>query len=189
LDEVKIEFEKNENRLNSFNDLKKAKTLISNEKLDNTNLNNSKECNFSEIEVKKSKIKSTQNIINISACLSSPDKNRNRLNSMIKHLLSFENLKYLKNLKIEIKDLIEKQNTSKASTDFNNKMYELLKSNLFNEVFDNILTKFLQVFYKSINTLPEFTSKLENILLFYYKIKNNIGVQDLIDLENYNHIY
>jgi hypothetical protein len=196
LDEEKIEMDKNENQINTLNSFQKSKTLIFNEKLGNSNNhtdNNSGvsniESNFSDINMKKTKIKSTQNLINISACLSSPDKDKMKLNNLIKHLISFENLKYLKNLKIEIKDIMDKHNPSKVSTDFNNKMYELLKSNLFNEIFDNLLTKFIQVFYKSINTLPDFTSKLENILLYYFKVKNNLRVQDLIDLENYNHIY
>jgi hypothetical protein len=97
-------------------------------------------------------------------------------------LLSFENLKYLKNLKLEIKDIIDK-NKSDGQV-YDTKLYESLKPNSFNEIFDNILTKFLQNFYKTINTNPSFTSRIENILLNHYKHKNKINYSSLIDLEN-----
>ncbi len=107
--------------------------------------------------------------------------NRNKI-LLIKHLLSFENLKYLKNLKIEIKEIIEKNKSEGSVND--TKLYECLKPNIFNEVFDNILIKHLQNFYKTINTNPSFTSRIENILLYYYKTKNKITYNSLIDLEN-----
>jgi hypothetical protein len=58
-----------------------------------------------------------------------------------------------------------------------------MKSTIFNEIFDNLLTKYFQPFYKSINTDSNFTKKLENILLQYYIINNNIDSETFLDLD------
>lgn len=106
---------------------------------------------------------------------------------LIKHLISFENLKFLKALKVEVKEIIE---TVKSAEDisYNNelnlKLHNYLKSNIFSEIFDNLLSKYFQNFYKSINTNPEFTSRIENILLHYFKIKSSMTTSSLIDLDN-----
>lgn len=91
----------------------------------------------------------------------------------------------MKNLKLEIKDIIEKNKSEGQVND--SKLYESLKPNIFNEIFDNILSKYLQNFYKTINTSPSFTSRIENLLLNHYKLKNKINYSSLIDLENNFH--
>jgi hypothetical protein len=107
--------------------------------------------------------------------------------NLIKHLISFENLKFLKALKLEVKEVME---TVKSPEDisYNNelnlKLHNFLKSNVFSEIFDNLLSKYFQNFYKTINTNPDFTSRIENILLHYFKIKNSVTTSSLIDLDN-----
>jgi len=99
----------------------------------------------------------------------------------LKHLFSYDYLKYLKNLKIDIKEMIQKY--SQEKNDFNSKLNENLKPNLFNELFDNLMIKYFQNFYKSININPILTSRLENILLYYYKNKNKLTNNIFLDLE------
>jgi hypothetical protein len=110
--------------------------------------------------------------------------------NLIKHLISFEGLRTLKALKIELKEIIE---NIKNIEDLNNnnelnlKLHNFLKSNIFLEIFDNLISKYFQNFYKAINTNPEFTSRLENILLFYFKSKNNITTSSLLDFDQIFH--
>lgn len=107
--------------------------------------------------------------------------------NLIKHLISFENLKYLKSLKQEIKEIIDSikcPNEINNNTELNLKLHNLFKSNVFSEIFDNLLSKYFQNFYKCINTNPEFTSRIENILLYYFKLKNNMSPSSMIDLDH-----
>lgn len=111
--------------------------------------------------------------------------------NLIKHLISFEGLRTLKALKAEIKEIIENiKNTEDLNNnnELNLKLHNILKSNIFSEIFDNLLSKYFQNFYKAINTNPEFTSRLENILLFYFKSKNNITTSSLVDFEQIFHL-
>lgn len=134
----------------------------------------------------RGKFKSTLGIVKLSpSLLNISQESRTKL-VLIKHLISFENLKYLKNLKSEIKELIDNfKNDNSHTNEFNTKLNEILKSNIFIEIYDNILTKYLQNFYKSINTNQDFISRIENILLYYYKTKNNITQHQLINLVNF----
>jgi hypothetical protein len=113
-----------------------------------------------------------------------------KITNLIKHLISFENLKYLKLLKNEVKELVDKNNNSEeksitgtSTNEFNMKLHDYLKPGVFNEIFENLISKYFQGFYKSINTNPKFINRIENILLYFYKIKNNMDYNTMVDLD------
>lgn len=135
------------------------------------------------------KNKSSQNLIHVNTYCNSDNLIDNKIDNkkkiiLLKQLISFDNLKYLKNLRVDIKDIIEKFHNQ----ELNSKLNESLKPNIFNELFENLLSKFFQNFYKNINTNPKFTSRLENILLYYYKSKNKLTSNYFLDLEKIYHI-
>lgn len=111
------------------------------------------------------------------------------LHLLIKKLISFESLKLLKCTKSDIKFTIDEHQSNQINSlyndEINSKLHELLKQNLLNELFQNIINKIFSPFYETIGTNPLFTSRLENILLYYYNIKNKISNNSLLDLEKY----
>lgn len=111
----------------------------------------------------------------------------NLLVSMLKSIVTIDILMALKILKNEIKEYFEKYqinvfNSNEFEFNFsainvqeqNAKFSEFFKLGIFNDIYENILTKYFNEFYKSIFTDKEFLGSLEKILVHYFKINNKL---------------
>jgi hypothetical protein len=107
-----------------------------------------------------------------------------QLDAVIKAIVSSDNLKYLKRLRNDLKELIDKNVDNKQTNDINAKLYDVLKPNIFSDIYDNILVKYFNSFYKTISKEKAFTDQIESILQHIYKQKNHINTDSLIDLES-----
>jgi hypothetical protein len=105
---------------------------------------------------------------------------------LAKRITSSENIIAIKNVKNEIGGIFENiEDASLITNEMNSKVFELMKSNIFNEMYENILVKYFSDFYKTISTTSEFTNVIELILLHYFKVKNDFDSNSIINIENY----
>jgi hypothetical protein len=148
---------------------------------------------FNKFRPKIPKVKSSHGLIDLRPSLErleeqTHSKNKENHIQLIKQIISYDNLKYLMNIYLELKALMDKKtdpNTQEIdlTPDLNSKLFEYLKINMFNEVLDNISTKIINNTYKIYSTDKEFTSKIENILVHFFKVKNKFNYHSVIDLE------
>lgn len=110
--------------------------------------------------------------------------------SILKSIMTIDIIMSLKVLKNEIKEYFDKYEISVFgpinNLDFsvigvqeqNTKFSEFLKLGLFNDIYENILSKYFNEFYKTIFTDKDFLGSLEKILVHYFKINNDLYEND-----------
>jgi hypothetical protein len=114
------------------------------------------------------------------------EKHKNRL-FLLKYILNLDLINNLKSLKNEIKEyfgkyemkIFEDNWTSMdlsgiGQQEQNNKFNEFLKFGIFNDIYENILSKHLSDFYKSVILDKNFCESLEKILVHYFNVNNNL---------------
>jgi hypothetical protein len=104
--------------------------------------------------------------------------------AMVRQIVSSDNLKYLKKLRKELKELVDKNSDNRQNNEVNSKLYDLLKPNVFSDIYENLLVKNFNNFYKTISKEKEFTDQIEMILQHVFKEKNSFKTDNLIDLES-----
>jgi hypothetical protein len=110
----------------------------------------------------------------------------NKLN-ILKFILTKDIINNLKSLKNDIKEYFLKyeMNIFEEEWDIldlngisqqeqNNKFCEFLKFGIFNDIYENVLTKHLNEFYKNIFLDKNFCENLEKILVHYFNANNNL---------------
>lgn len=110
--------------------------------------------------------------------------------SMLKSIMTIDIIMSLKILKNEIKEYFDKYgiNVFGPINDFdfsvigvqeqNNKFSEFLKIGIFNDIYENTLSKYFNEFYKTIFTDKEFLGSLQKILVHYFKVNNELHDND-----------
>ncbi len=90
------------------------------------------------------------------------------------------------NFLIEMKNEIERLVNGTSNTQVHNdRFFELLRIDLLNDVFD-IVFKIIQKFYfRLIIENSEFNDSLENILINYWKIRNDFDEEFMLDMNLY----
>ena len=78
-----------------------------------------------------------------------------------------------------------KDNESRNNNETNSKLFELMKPHIFHEIYDNILLKYFNNFYKEMSVNKDFISHIELILSYFFKEKNNFVYSSVLNLENY----
>lgn len=120
-----------------------------------------------------------------------------QLVSMLKSIVTMDILMGLKNLKNEIKEYFEKYGINVFGfaneicfsgigvQEQNAKFTEFLKLGMFNDIYENALSKYFNEFYKMVFTDKEFLGSLEKILVHYFKVNNKLQESDkkIIDFE------
>jgi len=123
--------------------------------------------------------------------------------SMLKSIVTIDILMGLKILKNEIKEYFEKYGinvfgfaneigfSAIGVQEQNAKFSEFLKLGMFNDIYENALSKFFNEFYKMVFTDKEFLGSLEKILVHYFKVNNKLQESDtkIIDFEEVIKIY
>jgi len=112
---------------------------------------------------------------------------KSQLTSVLKNIITIDIIMSLKVLKNDIKEYFERYsinifNNTNNEFDFsvigvqeqNIKFSEFLKIGTFNDIYENILSKYFNEFYKSIFREKEFLLSLEKILVHYFKINNKM---------------
>lgn len=120
---------------------------------------------------------------------------RTQLISMLKNIITIDIIMSLKLLKNEIREYFDKYEIGifNPTNDFdfsqisvqeqNIKFSEFLKLGAFNDIYENILSKYFNEFYKSVFNDTVFLGSLEKILLHYFKVNNQLeeNINKLID--------
>lgn len=127
---------------------------------------------------------------------------KRRLLPILKNILTIDIITNLKILKNDIKEYFDKYSIDIFSNcvnyDFsginiqeqNIKFCEFIKFGTFNDIYENILSKYLNNFYRSIFRDKDFIGSLEKILVHYFKIHNRLSDSDqLIDFKEIIKIY
>jgi len=111
---------------------------------------------------------------------------KSQLIAVLKNILTIDIIMSLKVLKNDIKEYFEKHSIYyfNNSDDFdisfigvqeqNIKFTEFLKLGIFNDIYENILSKYFNEFYKNIFIDKDFLGSLEKILVHYFKINNKL---------------
>lgn len=114
-----------------------------------------------------------------------PEKKAKLLN-ILKFIMTIDIITNLKILKNDLKEYFDKYHIdifgksneldfSDISTQEQNlKFSEFLKIGIFNDIYENILSRYFNDFYKSIFNDKNFLSSLEKILVHYFKINNQL---------------
>ena len=89
-------------------------------------------------------------------------------------------LRHLLDVKVEV-DKIVSATTNLQSA--NSRLYELLRIDLFNDIYENLFRIINKFYFKDIILNENFKDKLENILLCYWKLKNNFDEESLLALD------
>lgn len=130
-------------------------------------------------------IRNNNNNLNVKEIKENTER-KNLLASMLKSIVTIDIIMGLKILKNEIKEYFQKYgiNVFGVSNDIdfsvisvqeqNSKFSEFLKLGLFNDIYENTLSKYFNEFYKPIFADKEFLGSLEKILVHYFKVNNQL---------------
>jgi len=139
-------------------------------KLDLSSSNNSK--NWNEIKFRDSNSE-----------FGNPKDPLNENLSLLKHVVKIDSLRALFLIKKEMEDYLLEKKIELPNNEANGKFYEILKINLFNDLFDGLLNKHYHSFFKSLALNDDFKIKRENLLLQLYKENNQINSNAFVKLE------
>jgi len=98
-------------------------------------------------------------------------------------IFSICTIQKIKNI-LEIKNEVEKLIASTNNVNMHNsKFHELLKLDIFNELYDNLYKIINKFYFKNILLKTNFQEKIENVLISHWKLKNNFTEDCLLNLD------
>jgi len=201
----------NNNNNNNNNSVKTAKsTFFENDNIDKVDKFNYNPDNIEQdINEKLNNINLQRNNSNSDKKLQKIDENnnhydfnhienlRNKLSIDINSLEDFESLesfqkiflicpvqklKLLLDVQNEVENLIRSSNNINLHLQ-NSKFYELLRLDIFNDVYENIYKIINKFYFKFIILNTDFKERLENILINYWTKRNNFDEDSLLNLD------